>query len=414
MAAGFDFTSPGAAFADSLTDSLVKNKMMQRQQLLDTLGVQAQDRANQEADEMKKYREYEMSMGRERDERERMDYMTRNMEPGADPEKQGWSADDLAMGRKYGLFNQTQQMVSPPTMGADTGTGSTAAQGPQFKTAYSYIGTPAQQELQKRKVSTQQLIDSEQDPAKKHFLQTDAAMNGGMLSEHALKATEPNIPILIDVDPITHRQTATTLDGKPVTLGPHGETPFGTVPMIKPPRIPNPPHEHYMPAGVDGNGHVIMFDTDKREFVTSPGTAVPLAKQGNQHPVTFKEGLEKPYGAAAMALRNAPSKLNADAAWQTAMDLVQGATNATQNARSLFHQTLIDPQGAIGHLNKIKTDPNHLGFSQQDIDQYIYLKDNFWPDDLSNSYWNEQQKAKQGWGSWFMNGIFGMPQETPQ
>lgn len=252
MAGPFDFVSPGAAFADALTQQLAQRKVDQRQQLIDSIAMRAENRAQQEADQMNAYRQQEMQTAQQQAEIAKANEIFGSQARGTDLSH--YDPDALALGRKYGKVEdvpvpQTDASVTSfqqPDGTQTPATGATPAP-PQPVMKPVAVGTVPEQLLDRQRTSDAQLAGgllSDPDPTKqalgKAALQ-DLQMNNGTFSEAFRQRLGPAVPVVAE-NPYTM-----TIGGKPITTA----TTVAPGSVIVKKEIPPPHPDRIQPMSYD-------------------------------------------------------------------------------------------------------------------------------------------------------------------
>lgn len=204
MAGRFEFESPGAAFTSQIAQALMQRKAEERQQLLDSLQFSAEQRANDEARRNAEMQQQQIAASKasmasqaQQDELARLGALTQNMTAGANPEEMGYSPEDIQLMQKWG------RLKSVPVPQTSTSATFTDEQGnptegpveapaapPAPKTRYSFVGTPQEQEKERLRGLSGQLIQGlMQNPKQAEvgaFLAQIAQANDGVLPPDVL------------------------------------------------------------------------------------------------------------------------------------------------------------------------------------------------------------------------------------
>lgn len=180
--ARFDFVSPGAAFTDAVTDFLTKKKAEERQQLLDSLAVNADRRAAEAATLEAKEANQRMATQQDMNERARVAEISQYLDPNDPAALQGLSPEDRALMQKHGAIRDipnSSTVASQPITGSPltpalpaTGTGKPStpplrdvgsiimgAMQPGRPTQQGFVGNQAQRDLLRQRQATGSFIN---------------------------------------------------------------------------------------------------------------------------------------------------------------------------------------------------------------------------------------------------------------
>lgn len=385
MAGQFDFTSPGAAFSDSLSNTLLERKALERQNLLDTLSMKAEQRAENEAQEMAKYRDFEIKSGQQRNEIEQLGAMTSHLQPGDDPEALGFSPEQIKLGQKYGVW-QSKQV---PDSSAQVQTGPDGQPMPvPNKTVYSYIGTPQQRELTQMRQQTAAAIAAMPDGPDKINAQKIAAVNNGIMPEQMQGQFFGGGKKLFRYN--YEKDRLEDWSGHPVDLSANGgELPTNAEVLTRGWRPQVPHYRMPIQVGVDKDNHPVMYDPDTRE-TTVVGNAFstyrdnqPGAGGGGRSAVqSYGVGLPTwdRFSVASNQLDSSPDDAGALNEWRRSAREVIGSAKISPYVRDRLHQFINNP-AAI-------QDPGiPKGYTQRDIDRdradYEFFKEQLMPGDVT-------------------------------
>lgn len=413
MAGQFDFISPGAAFSDQLTQQLVERRAQDRQNLINTLGVRADQRADQEAQQMQQWRNYQMASGKQKDEIERVNELTKNMPIGADPQSLGWSPDDIALGKKYGRF---QQITAPPIMGSDSASGPIA--GTPAQTTLSHVGSPQQQEKLKLQKATQAMLAGVTDADQKAALTKMVAANDGVMPQEGFSLLMPNRPVW-EFNQMTNKFGAIPGASLPpnadvVTHGyppasyfdnrdrPTGDYAFGQFVNGKfTPSDDNDPKGQYFQVFSSGKtGHTFIDPTPIRPRGAVVNDLKPV------QPIKFNEGASNTFNTYRSAFENNPNSVNGMLMRNGALGIVR-SSSAPDKIKNVAIAMINNPEA--GKAMRAQTYANGGWDTAKDDPLLQSLLNEAWPETVAQKYYSVSQPTSGGFISHFM----GKPPATP-
>lgn len=383
MAGQFDFTSPGAAASDAMTQALVERKALERQNLIDSLSVKASQRADAEAEQQKAYQNYEMQMGRDRNDRERADFLTKNMHNMVGQDISHLRPEDQQLLTNSGLARQAPVMTAPPILGTDNANGTqTPDQAAQMQNKLTYSGTYEDQEKQKLRDVANQIIARQANPEAKRFLQDSADANDGMLSQQDIDRTIPH-----HISVVSFEGKVPTINGQPLTSD--TVTPFGTDTVVKPLRqaVPRyvPPQEVWNPKTNMTEWHdpetgKLLWQTEgvgkgiSAGVVNGPKTPQTKENAAALHALTL----------ATIGLQTQSSQKNAVIARNYAMNVVNTWTGP-EKVKAMMRLRITNPQAAASAMQQANTAGS---WTQDDIDKFNDLSQSAWGPQLRQAYQN--------------------------
>lgn len=195
----YDFVSPGAEVVGGLTKLLAERKAEERQQLMDSLAVKADERAatemqmrQQEAVQRQKIQEAQLASQQQNDEVQRYGLLAGNLDVGASADT--LRPEDQELVGKYGGWNTATPAPQDLSAVGDAASASDAVgsiQAPQR----TFVGTREQRERErKRKNSGALLAKLAQDPRhadKMEIVQMAAEQNDGIIPDSMLALFMP-------------------------------------------------------------------------------------------------------------------------------------------------------------------------------------------------------------------------------
>jgi hypothetical protein len=357
----FDFQSPGAAFTDQITKALAERKAEERQHMLDQLTVNAEGRAAEEA--KRRQAEHESSLATNalnRDVTTLSAYEAGGIQPGEDIEGR-FGADGAKL---FSRFGRTRPVPTPNVSSDITsfaGPEGTTVQGeiPQSAPAagptapprppkMGYVGTPADQTLQrKRNMSAELLMNLLKDPKPENamlaqLLERHMLANDGVAPDDFL---EKNMPTSVPLGMFDQETGEITLGGKPATSAPSNAKFFT---RSRTPVDPTP-----TPLGVDANGSVVFYDRTTRQPRTFEGIMKPTSRSGGNKnldalgiPNAYLDDIDdKEYALGVDPANASPEAL---AGYRGAMGRAfsQAGIDASPVVRRLAIEYLSNPQSA--------------------------------------------------------------------
>lgn len=247
--ARFDFQNPGAAFAEELATVLAERKAEERQKMLDSLSVAADQRAQQQMQQDELWRKEQLARQARQDELAELGIIAGNMGYGDDPYAAGIPEQKIQRGQELGIFRE--QAASPvPSVSTDIigmeaggeqlGDLPQEPSAPQAQTTpqrprLGYVGSP--QEREQQRIAKQQAgiitemlaSDDPKQREKGQLLAQFANMNGGQIPAQAWDVMMPEAPLVI-IDEATGKTTRSGTvprDAKVVMRGHPPQQPVG-------------------------------------------------------------------------------------------------------------------------------------------------------------------------------------------
>lgn len=401
MAGQFDFVSPGAAFADALTQQLAQRKADQRQQLIDTITANAERRSQQEAENMNAYRQSEMRIAQQQAEDAKVNNITRNMTRGQDLSH--LDPDTLSQLQSRGMVMQPQTpLASAPITAAGQGQMS-APQAPPPQ----YIGSAEEQmasrEGDKDNALISRLISSgnPDDKMKADYLASNQDAYGRVAPEIKAQVLAPAKPFMYFDVPhhkIVNTGTSIPFNADVATIG-------------------YPPSSY-----TDERPHVIGFTQDNfpvtmdklgRQTVNGKpysGTVFTASEKNAElrgaKPINIKFGSKQltDHAAAIGLLDKTPTPQNAKTAQQSAIDLI-ASSNAPEKVKSLARLWVTDPAKAL----QVQSGLHEGDWTQDEKDAFTNLREQSWPSDAAKAFKNANTPQPSPFDNFFTH-LIQVPQ----
>lgn len=269
----FDFQSPGAAFTESMAQTLAQRKAEDRQRLLDSLSINADTRAAEESVRQAKVTDSSLqSAGQER-EIQRVAALTSHMSRGADIST--LAPEDQALLQKYQAVTAAKEPDASATItgmkdetGAPT-TDFTPTAEPQTpvptKPKYSFAGTREEQDRDRKRdqagVVISELIKDPKTQEAGMFLARISAANDGEIPAGAWEQAgiAPPTPLSIFHEASGKVTSAGNVpaNSKVITQG------------YSPRELRG---RQLVPAGFNEQGETMLYDPDTNKTITVPGS----------------------------------------------------------------------------------------------------------------------------------------------
>lgn len=373
----YDFQSPGAAFSSEIAKLLAERKAEERQQLMDSLAVKAEERAAAASAEQRmmnqaSLREQEARMGsqRQQDEIQRLGAITPFLTMGQDVSNM--PDENIGLGQKYGAF----QMKNAPEVSTEI-TGM-EAEGQQLEgeappvpfvpnkpqPKWSYVGTPQEREKDRLRAATGAAIAAIEDPKIQKHLGMIAAANDGQLPEGILEQYTGETPISIFDEQSGSFKSGGTMPnrGKIITRD-------------------RPPASAYTTPPMQYNG-ADPTNPDMQVWIRRDGSTVKIpGRRGTQGAIGLPGYAETGLNFAINNLIQSPADPQAIANYRTtaarAVQNVRG--NYSPTVRHLATQYINNPSETTQQMEQM-IDAGQL--TEEDMMQFESLTDSIVPQDI--------------------------------
>lgn len=376
MAGRFDFDSPGAAFVDTMAKVLAERKAEERQNMLDKLTQQAEERANRAetraADQARldeAYRTHQVKLQDEAATRETVRDTLPLLDPRIDPKKQlsperfklmkdaGWIMEDdtpvpgvstseefsAPQGAEYQMEGKDPEPwlggFDAPQGGPATPTPTPAAPAAAKDPRYRFIGDQAFRLEQRRKADAGRIIAgfmSSGDPAqvaKGQRIAEITALNNGIIPESLYDDIFPGSAPYYTVNPDTGTTTK------------RGDLPSNAKISVLP-QDRAAGRDYVSTNRVDTNGHLIMMDSHGNTK-TSPD----VVGDTTQSPVGIPQNTIDALSDVQGILMENPDNPKAINQYIIAADLaIQSAKIGTKKVKQWASSYLLNPKRATEEL----------------------------------------------------------------